>query len=210
MSQATSLKRLELRFHWTNLCHQIHDNKPQQPLHFHGDVFVRQQAGGPRKRHAETGAGICHCQSKCSGWRSGCKAETCPMVSVFHHQHQVTSPHSPCRVAMLSTTQCEPQLSGVPRHCRPSGRAPSPLPLPVVQRVLSLPSRQPWPSPNLLPAEPHTPGTGTACCRPAGSTPHGAPQMQTWKTPAALGARALLWVENNRRESQEVQLNSSW
>lgn len=82
--------------------------------------------------------------------------------------------------------------------------------LPLARGVLSLPSRQPWPSPSLLPAEPHTPGTGAACRLPAGSIPRGAPQMQPWKTPAALGARALLREENKRREGQEVQSNSSW
>lgn len=75
--------------------------------------------------------------------------------------------------------------------------------------VWSLPPRQPWPSPALLPAGPRTPGTGGAFRHPVGSTPRGAPRTQTWKPPAAWGVRALLGGEK-KREGQEVPSNTSW
>lgn len=64
--------------------------------------------------------------------------------------------------------------------------------------MCSLPPRQPWPPPAPLPAAPRTPGTGVVFGHQVGSTPHGAPRLQTWRPPAAGGVRA--WLGEEREE----------
>jgi len=41
VSRVSSLERLELQFHWTKMCHRVQENKPQEPLHFSDDSFLR-------------------------------------------------------------------------------------------------------------------------------------------------------------------------
>lgn len=107
-------------------------------------------------------------------------------VSDFHRQHRLG-------------------LCTVPAQDNPHPAAacasPLPLPLPGAPRVLSLPPRQPWLPPCLLPPAPRTPGSAAASSLPVGSRPRGAPQLQTWKPPAALGLRALLGGEKKERRS---------
>lgn len=75
------------------------------------------------------------------------------------------------------------------------------LPIPqqaACSTMCSLPPRQPWPLSAPLPAAPRTPGTGGVFGHQVGSTPRGAPQLQTWRPPAAGGVRA--WLGEEREE----------
>lgn len=128
----------------------------------------------------------------CNGAAGQCFPAVVPAEVSTCSMHRVAN--------MLSATPCKPQFYSMSPGCWPSGRAPPPYPLPVTWYVLSLPPRQPWPRPDLLPAEPRTPDTGAAFHCSVGSMPCEVPPMQTWKPPAAPGVRALLGKEIKREE----------